>query len=149
MEISFPRNTIYGLVDPRTGEVRYAGRSSIGIAEPMRYIVRARKKPSKGDRHVHHALRKMMREGVEPEVWVLEELPDVMEDLNTALNEQETLAVAFYRERGDRLTNQTDGGGGTKGYRHTPEAKEKLSRNTNFRNPINRGRKHPPDEIER
>lgn len=51
---------------------------------------------------------------------------------NDWLNDRERHWIGFFKDRGDRLTNATDGGLGILGYRHTDEAKRKIGEHRNF-----------------
>ncbi len=107
------RYFIYAITDPRNRKIRYIGRSSIGLAEPQRYIADASKTVEYGDRYVHRALRKMINDGIEPKIEILGTLDDVpLEKMHDALNDAEIMAIAYYREQGYPLTNMTDGGDG-------------------------------------
>lgn len=65
-------------------------------------------------------VQSLLNQGLEPELTVLCVLPN---DKN--LNEAEIFWIAEMRKRGCPLTNLTDGGGGLRGYKNTPETIEK------------------------
>ncbi len=92
---------IYGLVDPRSGLLRYVGRSSNGLARPRRF---------------HSARcfsweRSLKSLGLKKQVEVLEELEDGP-DVNKRLNDVERWWIASVKAVGGELLNMTDGGGG-------------------------------------
>lgn len=106
------QNTIYGLVDPRTNEVRYIGLSSKGFYRPNqhRYFL-DREKTYKAN-----WLRGLRDVGLAPVIHVLEtvekrgDLPDV-----------ECFWIAQGYSLGWPLTNLTKGGDGTFGRKDGPE----------------------------
>lgn len=103
-----PRYIIYGLTDPRTGLVRYIGKSQRGMERPLnhgqpRYLI--------GDRsYKGNWIRSLRALGLEHGIVVIEECsaPDVLPD-------RERWWIAFARAWGLPLTNLTDGGEGAPG----------------------------------
>ena len=132
---------IYGLIDPRNRSVFYVGQSSRGSIEPEDYIRRAGS--GKTTRLVKRYLRRLHLLGLKSEWEILEEI-----DLDH-LDDAERFWIASIRSCGAALANMTDGGEGLKGYRLSEEQRRKRSETSHFRYPINLGRKHPKDEIER
>lgn len=125
------RYIIYGLVDPRTKLLRYVGQSSRGMIRPKQ-------------RHVGHCWsweENLINEGLKPEIAVIEEL-----EVIGSLNDSERFWISYFRALGANLTNLTDGGEGVKGWVPSDEWREKQSKVTVFRNPINLGRKQPEEE---
>jgi GIY-YIG catalytic domain len=120
---------VYALSDPRTGFVRYIGKTAGTLKKRMReHLCRARR----GDRcgHVYTWLRAI---GLKPG-------EDVMEDGiegDEALADAERFWIASLKAAGAILVNHTDGGEGGTGYKHSPEMRQKLSE-------IQRGRKRGP-----
>jgi NUMOD3 motif len=112
-----PRCCIYGLVDPRTGEVRYIGKTTYGIRRiySHRWLL-FRDKTYKGA-----WLRQLIAAGLWCEVRLLEELP--AEELCAA----EVRWIAYARKEGWPLTNLTDGGEGTHGLVRRPEHTAKIA----------------------
>ena len=108
------KHLIYGLADPRTGELRYVGRSSSGLKRP---------RESHG-RYCQNWVDSLKKQGIIPRVLVLEEL-DPTTDVDERLNTEERKWVAYCRSVGTRLTNLTDGG--EKG-RKVDESTRKLMR---------------------
>ena len=118
---------IYALCDPRTGEVRYVGKTESAFRTRLNHhIFRARK----GEKHhVYCWIRKLLSEGVRPEMELVEECFS-----HEDLAETERFYIAYFRSLGFRLTNHTEGGEGCIGYKHTDEARARMSA-------IQRGRK--------
>ncbi len=107
---------IYYLADPRVGEPRYVG----WTVNPKQRLRNHLKDAKLGNRcHRNAWIRKLLREGVKPTMSILEEDP-------ADCCEAERWWIRKMREAGYRLTNQTDGGDGAPGYRHTPETKALL-----------------------
>lgn len=96
-----PTSFIYGLVDPRTHELRYVGQTSIGMQRPLQ-------------EHHAHCLRwekSVTRAGFQKEVAILESCPDDV-DCKLWLDENERFYISLFRALGSRLTNIADGGDG-------------------------------------
>lgn len=114
---------IYGLFDPRNGELRYVGKSSSGLKRPKEHW-----KPSAlgsgRNRWKISWLQQVLEAGSEPEVAVLESLEN-----SDRLSEAEQWHIAYWRSLGCRLTNLTSGGEGTSGYVVSVETREKHRRN--------------------
>lgn len=111
---------VYGLVDPRTGEVRYIGRSSSGLRRPRMHFF-----PSKLTERNHKAnwMRSLLSAGVRPEIIVLEEFAFAADTVVA-----ECFWIAQARGLGWSLTNQTDGGEGASGAIRSPETRARISR---------------------
>ncbi len=112
---------IYGLVDPITEELRYIGRSSNGWFRPRNHGI-----PSslKHKNKKNSWLKSLRDKGFKPQIILIEDVKIV-----DNLNESEEFWICYYKSIGCRLTNLSAGGGGTVGYRHTSETKEKISKN--------------------
>lgn len=126
---------IYGHADPRSGELRYIGQTSVGSVRQRRHVFDSRR------RATHHAtwIRSLpARVGQLPfDVVILEEF-----DSAELLNDAESEWILAARAVGVRLTNHTDGGAGARGYKPTREAIEKTAA-------FNRGRKRPTHVVAR
>lgn len=109
---------IYALKDPRTNAVRYVG-VTVGTIEDRsrQHISDARGTWSKTRNSAW--IRSLFKSSLLPAVSLLEETDDKL---------REVFWIAEYRKAGVDLTNHTDGGEGTVGYRHTEEAKEAVRR---------------------
>lgn len=110
---------IYGLIDTRpgrVGELRYVGQAQRGLKTALRMHTA---KCGSWQKAVHEL-------GLQEEVWVIEEW-DGRGEQKAWLNEAETFYVSYFRMIGCDLTNMTPGGDGLpKGYKHTPEARERM-----------------------
>lgn len=115
------QHLIYGLVDPSTEELRYVGRSSSGLKEPKRYL----KEVDCPVRHIERWVNKSLKEGVVPEIIILEELAP-SKDVNDALNVSEIKWIKHYKDLGYNLTNLTDGGFGALGCIFSEKRKRKI-----------------------
>jgi len=108
---------IYGLCDPRSGELRYIGKSTNVEERVARHIRKA------SARYLRRWIAGLLAVGLRPEVVVLDQVNDSWE---ASIAEQ--FWIASMRLCGCRLTNLTYGGDGQRnGYKHTPEARLKQS----------------------
>jgi hypothetical protein len=111
---------IYGLIDPRTGYVRYVGKSNKPSARLRFHLL-----PLELEKATHkaHWMRDLLRAGFKPIQIILEEV-DRREWIAT-----EKKWIAYYRSIPNypNLTNSTEGGEGTEGYRFSDEQRKKLS----------------------
>jgi hypothetical protein len=116
---------VYGLYDPRTGELRYIGQTTgkldVRVRGHMREVnLRAR-------RHASHWLRQLKDLGLRPTIKPLHEASSA-----TALDELEVEIIRAARESGVSLTNTSMGGTGAgmrgrKGGVVSPSGKERIS----------------------
>ena len=112
---------VYGLIDPRTGELRYVGKSCSGLARPRRHS---------SPYHFEHYGRlpvtkwakTLVDQGTKPEIEVLESFADA-----DSLAVAEIFWIAYFRGIGCRLLNLTDGGDGTAGHAFSPDHRRRLS----------------------
>jgi hypothetical protein len=110
---------VYGLLDPRTGSLRYVGKTHRTAHRRLRrhlaecYL--------RGDSHKERWLRALLRLGLEPSIIEIERC-ETADDLVEA----ERFHIAYARSSGCDLVNATDGGDGTAGMKHTPEAIAKI-----------------------
>lgn len=123
-----PRFIIYGLTDPRTGEVRYIGQSSRGIRRAHEHT---NKHSLVSSSRKNRWIKGLIADGVKYGITILQELNSVDE-----LDDAECRWIDVARSRGWDITNGNAGGlGGQpseetraklsalwKGRRHTPEA---------------------------
>lgn len=100
---------IYGLVDPETSELRYVGKSSIGL----------KRGHQKHSAHCENWRKSLRARNLKPKVIVIEDLTSYGE----SLNEREKHWIAYHRSQGASLTNLTVGGDG---YVLSPEHRAKL-----------------------
>jgi hypothetical protein len=112
------KRLIYGLLDPRTNEIRYIGKSTYGLERPKKH---QRHSILKRD-HKSNWLRQLFDAGLTCEIVVLEELSDAHD-----INEREISWIAYAKTLGWRLTNLTAGGDGASGLVVTVEHRKKIS----------------------
>jgi hypothetical protein len=110
-------SSIYALCEPRTGEIRYIGKTSMPIQTRLHSHVRAARRAS-GRRYVSQWIQSL-------------DAPPTIRLLLIVRRENDAQAecgmIALYRARGCRLTNLTDGGEGVYGYKQSAELKAKRS----------------------
>jgi len=112
---------IYGLFDPRNGELRYVGKTEGSLRIRLQHhLYRARH--SKSNTYKANWLRSVLDAGLTPEVVELETAPDA-----SSLADAECWNISYYRSLGCRLTNLTKGGEGASGYRHTEATKRRMA----------------------
>lgn len=121
-------HSIYELVDPRTGEVRYIGRAK----EPRKRLRAHITQSKKLDHHKDRWIRELAAEGLEPFLRVVDRCSQ--DDIYTL----EQHYILEYREAGHRLTNLSDGGWGTMGLPMSDETKAKIGRGVAIANRGNR-----------
>jgi hypothetical protein len=115
-----PVTVIYGLVDPRTQELRYVGKTSRELIERLRCHL----KPGslKAETHNSHWLRQLKSLSLKPDIFIIEEVPEI-----ASWQEYEQFWIAYYRSIGCLLTNSTPGGEGRKkGSKQSEAAKSKI-----------------------
>ncbi len=143
---------IYGLVDPKSNELRYVGRSSSGLNRPRMH---SRPSSLKANRdYCHFWVEALLKNGLTPEILVLEQF-ESSADVNDRLNDAEVFWIAYFRYIGARLTNMTTGGGhpvvceesrikqsmARKGRKRSPEARANISAGK-------KGKKFSPTHVE-
>ena len=136
---------IYLLWDPRNGDIRYVGQTK----DPQRRF-HDHQAGTGRQTHCRNWERSLVKQRLCCEVAVV----DDGLALDVA-NVRERWWIAYARQWGWPLTNDTDGGGGTLGYKHSPEAVEKLRErepSPETREKIRQallGRKHSPEAREK
>jgi len=121
---------IYGLVDPRTSQLRYVGKSKDGLARPRAHWKHSRTRETRD--HTHNWVRSVFAVDLVPEIEILQEW-DGKGDWIQWLNDTETFYIGYFRMIGTDLTNKADGGGGTTGLKFpdrpkpTEETKRRIS----------------------
>ena len=107
---------IYGLIDPRTSECRYVGKTS-------RLKQRTQDHSTIKDRTPRYVwISDLRAAGLMPEPVILEELPD-----GAAWQEYEQFWISYMRCLGSNLLNMTLGGIGTLGHKQSEDTKTKMS----------------------
>lgn len=118
---------IYTLSDPRTGEVRYVGRTFRGRQRLVEHLSKAKR----GGRTYRDCwIKSLLVLGLRPSMTVLQE------GFGEGWQDAERDWIAKYRESG-RLVNLTDGGEGFPGYVPSAELRQLWSRQR-------KGVKYPP-----
>lgn len=113
------QNIIYGLFDPRNGELRYVGKSTSGFRRIHSHTAASNLKPSTKK---NNWIKSLLSQGLAPEGVVLEECGN-----RESLPILEKLAIAHYRSQGFDLLNHTDGGEGTCGRVMPEDGRKRIS----------------------
>jgi group I intron endonuclease len=112
---------IYGLIDPRTKELRYIGKSVDPRIRLRKHISERFQHDSYKDRWV----RKLIDSESKPILFII----DIVEKSEWVFWEK--FYISYFRGLGTRLTNSTNGGDqppSTKGRKHTKKSREKMSK---------------------
>lgn len=112
-------NLIYALVDPITKEIRYIGKSTIGLLRPKRH---AESHSLKKHNHKNNWIKSLLEQGLMFEITVLEDNIKKEE-----LNNREQYWISHFKQQNAPLTNLTNGGDGTLGYQLTEQTKQLIS----------------------
>lgn len=110
---------IYGLVDPRTQELRYVGKTTQPLRDRLRLHLSDARRVKR--RHVCAWIRSLQRISIAPEIFEIDQA-------RGDWSEREQFWIAYFRSLGCDLTNQTIGGEGVPGRKHTVESRAKMSR---------------------
>lgn len=109
---------VYSLVDPRTGNVRYVGQTQQKIAHRLSRHVAAANYGRQS--LVSQWMREVLAEGLRPKIVLLEQVP--LSDGDQAEKDW----IADFKFDGYELLNETLGGHGSHGYKHSEEALAKV-----------------------
>lgn len=118
--------TIYTLTDPITKEVRYIGKTKRSLRDRM-YSHTSNHKLNNEKSYKNSWILSLKKKGFIPTIEIL----DIVEENNWEFWEQ--FYIGLFKSWGFRLTNMTKGGEGSNGgkgclgYKHTEEAKRKIS----------------------
>lgn len=118
--------TIYTLKDPITNEVRYIGKTKRKLVDRM-YSHTSNYKLEKEKSYKNSWIKSLKNKNLKP---IIEEL-DLVEENNWEFWEQ--FYINLFKSWGFKLTNMTRGGEGSSGgkgclgYKHTEEAKKRIS----------------------
>lgn len=111
---------IYGLFDPRTGYLRYIGKTVQSLNERVnQHLARV-----DSNTHKNMWLRQLKEQGLRP-VCV-----SIAQCTVDAVDQLERVWIALFKELGADLTNHTEGGEGGNtwsGRRHSQETRRKMS----------------------
>src|SRR5271166_3360522 len=97
------KNLIYGLIDPRDGQLRYIGLSSSGMSRPKDHGKESRLKRNKT--RTGNWIKSLQSQGLTYEIEVLEEYPNDISHKD--LEEAEIWNIAYYKSLGCELYNHT------------------------------------------
>lgn len=114
---------IYSLNDPRSGDIRYIGKTKRDLHNRLNKHIQYSKSHKL---HVSNWIRQLINIDLKPTINIIE----ICNEENWI--EREVFYIKYYRENGCDLTNLTNGGDGLSGYKkigkpHTQEAKDKIS----------------------
>ena len=109
---------IYGLIDPRTSQLRYVGKTNKSIATRLNGHLYDRK-VGKTTR-VGNWIKNLLSDDLKPDIILLETVTE------SEWVEAEIFWISYFKSLGSNLTNLTDGGDGTNGFKMTDEQKYKL-----------------------
>jgi hypothetical protein len=117
-----PKYVVYGLYDPRDGQLRYIGQTSIGVdARYAQHILGAQRTGSHGKRK-NDWIKELLGLKLTPELKILREVENVLD-----LNRAEMFEIKYYRDFiYCDLTNATDGGEGIRGWIPSEEVRLKF-----------------------
>jgi hypothetical protein len=121
------RYLVYGLIDPRTLEVRYVGKSTSGLHRPKQH----RNKRGGDNGYKLNWLKNLQKCGLTYSIAILEVCS------LDSLSEQEAWWISYARMCGWRLTNLTDGGDGCTGRVLSAATKAKISLARKIGGPVN------------
>lgn len=124
---------IYGLFDPRTGLLRYIGKSSTGLYRPKRH---AQPYALKGNSHKENWIKLLLSLNLCYTIQILKE------SSKETLTQDEIDFIKQSKESGVSLVNSTNGGEGIPRHKHSESAKKKMS-------VAGKGKKKNPRHIER
>jgi hypothetical protein len=123
---------IYGLIDPRTDELRYVGKAICMEKRLGKHLAAAKAKGRKTK--VASWIKNLLNESLRPEMLVIE-----ITNLDGWV-EAEQFNIAYFRSIGAKLLNATDGGEGLLGHRHSEETRRKIG-------DASKGKPRPPHVI--
>ena len=117
-----PRYFVYCLIDPRSEEIRYIGKTVATLPTRLsQHIYAARN--NKWRSHVNSWIKSLLKIGERPMIEALTAVSDKL-----ILGKEEIRLIAYHRKRGVRLTNLTDGGDGAPGRILSSKSIEKMRR---------------------
>ncbi|MEN6621534.1 MAG: GIY-YIG nuclease family protein [Smithella sp.] len=120
---------IYGLVCPKTNQIRYIGKS----IRPKERLMNHMNEVS--NCHRSHWLQSLKKKGLKPSLRILQAFSDPPSD---GWQKYERYWIQYGKEHGWPLTNNTNGGDGVEGL--PPETRAKMAK-------VWKGRKHKPESI--
>ena len=107
---------IYGLTDPRDDALRYVGKTEKLLKKRLGVHCASKEKNHRGN-----WIRSLVKEGLVPEIFCIEEIPD------KNWQHEERFWISYFRSIGCDLVNGTDGGDGMSNPSLETRAKLKVS----------------------
>ena len=107
---------IYALIDPETDKIRYIGQTVQKLNDRLKKHINAKDKS-----HRTNWIKHLKNINLSPKIILLKICENKIDADNA-----EIYLIKSYREDGYLLVNQTDGGGGSIGFKHKPESIKKL-----------------------
>ncbi len=138
------RLLVYALIDPRTERVRYIGKSMRGLHRPKAHTAASVVKQS-ANTHRGRWIAQLLAIDLAPVVRVLQAC-----STPEALSDAEIAWIAHGRREGWPLTNITDGGDGTSGWKMPTATREKIRTKLKGHPALvaaNKGKKHSAETI--
>ena len=114
--------TVYGLITDLDENIRYVGQTTKGVVKRLRVHLSTAKR---SNNKKANWLKKRIKQGVDIKIVLLDE--DAVWDTT------ETYWIKKLKDGGCNLTNATEGGDGTPGYKHTEETIRHLSKKYTFK----------------
>ena len=114
--------SIYVLRDPRDGRVRYVGASANVGHRLSGHLYDALRKKTKSQRPVAVWIRSLHSLRLQPQLEVVEQVA-----FGTETDASEKKWIRHYRDAGELLLNQTDGGKGLCGHSFTDAHRQKIA----------------------
>ena len=110
---------IYGLIDPRTNQCRYIGKTTQKLLKRLQHHIRE----SKHAKH-HRAcwIKGLIIDGTTPEIFEIERIA-----IDENWKEAESFWISYFKFLGQKLVNRTSGGEGVDGLIHTDKSKKLMS----------------------
>jgi len=124
---------IYLLRDPRNGQAKYVGATNNLKNRYSQHLCAA---SSRSDCHSVRWLRLLIAKTLKPIVEILDTVTE------QEAEDAERAWILGFRQSGSPLTNQTEGGEGTRGWKMSSETKEKIARAKRGRPSVRKGYKH-------
>ena len=109
---------IYTLTDPNSNLVRYVGRTTEKLYNRLSKHINEREKAKN---HRCHWINKLYKMGLKPIIELIDEC-----DTHNECIFLEKYWISQFKNWGFNLVNETDGGEGSFGYKHTEETKNKM-----------------------
>lgn len=125
---------IYGLIDPRTSEIRYVGKTVLGIKKRLTAHIGA-VRSVRHKRHVLAWIASLLAASLRPQVFLIEEIP-----ADDDWVEAEQFWISYFRSVGANLCNLTVGGEGAPGTKMSDKRREQVRIQFSGENNPNRGK---------